>query len=356
MPERKVRASSLVPPPRGARHRIGETRDLAESIERHGLLQPPVVRKQNGRAEIIVGQRRAQVLARSNRMVSVTEVEASDAEALGMRLSEEFTRSEMDTPEKVEALVELKALLEAERGNPVRQSELARIVGTSSSTIKRYLGMASLPESVRRKARRRQAGPKKEAGASSESDEEPTISRTALMALGELSDRFTPQQHEFLSDKFARGMIPENTTRAAREALRWALDETVPKQARVSFLRNPGTTYHDGVRLARNIEDAAKSKARLRADPMISLIFRARTQLRIWSSALQDYADLAPYVSKHDRQELLEYTERAVSGLLKFKSALENGGKVARRPTEEVVRALERSNIIDVEVVQPSRQ
>jgi ParB family chromosome partitioning protein len=53
-----VRVADLVVNPRNPRHRLTQIDELAASMRNHGLLQPIVVHRQNGRLEVVAGHRR----------------------------------------------------------------------------------------------------------------------------------------------------------------------------------------------------------------------------------------------------------------------------------------------------------
>ncbi len=82
---------------------------LAQSIRQDGLIQPIVVRYNNGRPEIIAGERRVQAIRDYTGIKSVPArvVEASDLQARRISAAENFQREDLTAIEEVEAIVEL---------------------------------------------------------------------------------------------------------------------------------------------------------------------------------------------------------------------------------------------------------
>jgi ParB family chromosome partitioning protein len=119
--------------------------ELADSIEKHGLMQPIVVRAiKEGRYEIIAGERRwrAAKLA-SMREVPVIIREVDDAEALELALIENIQRADLNPLEEAAGYQRLMD----EFG--YTQEKLAPVVGKSRSHIANLLRLLKLPDSVK---------------------------------------------------------------------------------------------------------------------------------------------------------------------------------------------------------------
>jgi ParB/RepB/Spo0J family partition protein len=82
---------------------------LAGSIQQDGLIQPVVVRRNNGHPEIIAGERRVQAIRDYTGIKSVPArvVEASDIQSRRIAAAENFQREDLAAIETVEAIVEL---------------------------------------------------------------------------------------------------------------------------------------------------------------------------------------------------------------------------------------------------------
>ncbi len=118
--------------------------ELADSISKHGLLQPILVRPLTlGGYEIVAGERRY----RASRMAGLTEVpviirELSEAETMELALIENLQREDL-TP--LEEALGYDALMN-EHG--FTQEEVARSVGKSRPAVANALRLLRLPESI----------------------------------------------------------------------------------------------------------------------------------------------------------------------------------------------------------------
>lgn len=119
--------------------------ELANSIERNGVLQPLLVRPMaDGSYQLVAGERRW----RASRMAGLTEVpvvikEMSDEQAMEIALIENLQREDLNPIEEAEGLQLL-----IERYN-LTQEEAAARVGRSRPAIANALRLLNLPEKVR---------------------------------------------------------------------------------------------------------------------------------------------------------------------------------------------------------------
>lgn len=118
-----------------------EIEELANSIKRHGLLQPILVRKTGDGYEIIAGERRWQA-CRSLGMetIPVRFWLADDMEAFEAALVENIQRSDLNP---IEEAYGYKRLMERKG---MTQSEVAQTVSKGRSTIANALRLLDLPE------------------------------------------------------------------------------------------------------------------------------------------------------------------------------------------------------------------
>ena len=118
-----------------------EIEELANSIKRHGLLQPILVRKTGDGYEIIAGERRWQA-CRSLGMetIPVRFWLADDTEAFEAALVENIQRSDLHPIEEANGY---KRLMERKG---MTQSEVAQTVSKGRSTIANALRLLDLPE------------------------------------------------------------------------------------------------------------------------------------------------------------------------------------------------------------------
>src|SRR5438046_10090976 len=117
---------------------------LADSIRRHGLLQPLVVRRIAGRYELIAGERRLRAAVRAGlERLPVIVREARAEDRLELALIENVQRENLTPLEEAEAY---RHLID-ERG--LTQDELAERVGKSRPAITNTLRLLGLPDAVK---------------------------------------------------------------------------------------------------------------------------------------------------------------------------------------------------------------
>src|SRR5262245_9926729 len=117
---------------------------LAESIRRHGLLQPLVVRRAEHGYELIAGERRLRAARQAGlEEVPVAVRQATPPERLELALIENLQREDLTALEEAEAyrqLIEVYGLT---------QEDIAQRVGKSRPAIANALRLLSLPDSVK---------------------------------------------------------------------------------------------------------------------------------------------------------------------------------------------------------------
>lgn len=143
---RRVPLSAVAPSREQPRRRFQEESiaSLAESIERDGLLSPPMVRPCPGGYELIAGERRLRALKRLGAVtVDALVVEASDSEAAVLSLVENLQREELHYLDEAEACLRLV------RQHGLTQREIAVRLGRSQSAVANLMRLLALPETVR---------------------------------------------------------------------------------------------------------------------------------------------------------------------------------------------------------------
>lgn len=129
-------------------------RELAESIQKYGLLNPILVRpEQDGTFITLAGSRRLKAC----RLLGHQTIPALvvDGDPLQISLIENLVREELNPVDEAEALTELK-----EHGAFTLQ-ELSLIVGRSESYTSEILSLASLPETIKALVRTSEVQPTK---------------------------------------------------------------------------------------------------------------------------------------------------------------------------------------------------
>ncbi|MBI4382119.1 MAG: ParB/RepB/Spo0J family partition protein [candidate division NC10 bacterium] len=119
-------------------------KELAASIAAHGVLSPIILRREEGRLEVVAGERRL----RAARMAGLSAVpavvkELSGGEALEIALVENLQREDLNPIEQAEAYLRLQE----EFG--LTQEEVARRVGRDRSSVANALRLLRLPKQIR---------------------------------------------------------------------------------------------------------------------------------------------------------------------------------------------------------------
>lgn len=118
--------------------------ELADSIAKHGVIQPLLVRPMpDGSYQLVAGERRW----RASRMAGLTEVpvvikELSDDEAMALALIENLQREDLNAIEEAQGI---KALMDT---LSLTQDEASERVGKSRPAVANALRLLKLPDSV----------------------------------------------------------------------------------------------------------------------------------------------------------------------------------------------------------------
>jgi ParB family chromosome partitioning protein len=118
--------------------------ELCDSIREHGIIQPLIVRRVNGKLELIAGERRWRASRELGlKEVPVIEREASDKDVLEMALIENLQRADLNPIEEALAYQRLA------HDFSLKQEEIAQRVGKKRATIANTLRLLDLTEVVR---------------------------------------------------------------------------------------------------------------------------------------------------------------------------------------------------------------
>ncbi|MFH1059216.1 MAG: ParB/RepB/Spo0J family partition protein [Pseudomonadota bacterium] len=114
---------------------------LADSIKEHGLLEPLVVRLEEGRVVLVAGERRL----RAARLAGLSRVPCtvSEGDPAILALIENLHRQDLTPLEEAEAY----RRLQQQKGFGL--AELAQLAGKAVSTVSEILSLAKLPEPVK---------------------------------------------------------------------------------------------------------------------------------------------------------------------------------------------------------------
>lgn len=120
-----------------------EIEQLAESIKQVGIIQPIIVRINNGNYEIVAGERRYRAAKRAG-LTTIPAIirESDDTTTLTIALIENIQRSDLNSIEIAKAYKEILT-----RTN-ITQDELAEQVGKSRPSITNHLRLLELPKDI----------------------------------------------------------------------------------------------------------------------------------------------------------------------------------------------------------------
>jgi len=145
---RLIPIEDLDPNPNQPRQSMGDLSELTASIREKGVLEPLLVRKVDGRFQIIAGERRY----RAAQEAGLAELpciirESSDAETMEIALVENLQRKDLSPFEEADGL---KMLADA---YGYTHEDMAEKIGKSRSTITESFSLTAMPEDVRQLCR-----------------------------------------------------------------------------------------------------------------------------------------------------------------------------------------------------------
>ncbi len=145
---RLIPIEDIEPNPSQPRQTLGDLAELTASIREKGVLEPLLVRRVEGRYQIIAGERRyrAAVEAGLAELPCVVR-ESSDAETMEIALVENLQRKDLTPFEEGDGLKVL-----ADKFGYTHE-EMAEKLGKSRTTITESLSLAVMPEEVRQQCR-----------------------------------------------------------------------------------------------------------------------------------------------------------------------------------------------------------
>ena len=143
-----VPINQIIPNPQQPRYKIKEEnlKELASSIQEHGILQPLVVSRdeENDRYILIAGERRLRAATLINlEMVPVIIRQATEQQRLELALIENIQRADLTPLETAEAYHQLNEIFN------LSHEEIAKRVGKSRVAITNNVRLLKLPQAVR---------------------------------------------------------------------------------------------------------------------------------------------------------------------------------------------------------------
>jgi ParB family transcriptional regulator, chromosome partitioning protein len=145
---RLIPIEDIDPNPDQPRQSMGDLAELTASVREKGVLEPLLVRRVDGRFQIIAGERRY----RAAQEAGLAELpcvirESSDAETMEIALIENLQRKDLSAFEEADGLKVL-----AEKYGYTHE-DMAEKIGKSRSTITESLSLTAMPEEVRQLCR-----------------------------------------------------------------------------------------------------------------------------------------------------------------------------------------------------------
>ena len=146
--KKQVRLSYIEPNRNQPRKEFDEDtiRELAESIEEHGLIQPILVRPlDNGMYQIVAGERRwraLRMLGWQDKEIPVVIKELDDEETAKIALVENVLREDLNPVDEAKAYCELIEKYD------MTQESVAKLVGKARSSVTNSMRILKLPENV----------------------------------------------------------------------------------------------------------------------------------------------------------------------------------------------------------------
>ncbi|MEM8550887.1 MAG: ParB/RepB/Spo0J family partition protein [Pseudomonadota bacterium] len=143
---RLIPIEALVPNPYNPRSSFAEDalEELTQSVAKHGVISPIVVRGSDGHYEIIAGERRWRAAQKAGlHKVPVIVKSISAGEALELALIENVQREDLNPIEEANGYQRLISEFSH------RQEDLAKLIGKSRSHVANTLRLLNLPPSIR---------------------------------------------------------------------------------------------------------------------------------------------------------------------------------------------------------------
>jgi len=145
---RMVQVTSITSNHDQPRTALGDLSDLMASIEKHGVLEPLLVRRRNGGYELVSGERRFHAAMQVGLSeVPCIELTVSDEHALEIALVENLQRQDLNPFEEAEGFLTLIDKY------GYTHEQVAQAVGRSRVTVTETVKILKLPDTVRQACR-----------------------------------------------------------------------------------------------------------------------------------------------------------------------------------------------------------
>ncbi len=146
---RMISIEQIEPNPHQPRRHIGDLSDMVASIKEKGILEPILVRNNEGRFQIIAGERRYQAAKKAGlQHIPCIEVDVDNRGMLEISLIENLQRKDLNPFEESAAIQRLSDQFR------YTHEEIARKLGKSRTVITEALSLNRMPEEIQERCRR----------------------------------------------------------------------------------------------------------------------------------------------------------------------------------------------------------
>jgi ParB family chromosome partitioning protein len=145
---RMIRVTAITSNHDQPRTNLGDLEDLVASIEKHGVLEPLLVRRRNGGYELVSGERRFHAAMQVGLSeLPCIELEVSDQRALEIALVENLQRQDLNPWEEADGF---RTLVEK---YGYTHEQVAEAIGRSRVTVTESLKILEIPAALRERCR-----------------------------------------------------------------------------------------------------------------------------------------------------------------------------------------------------------
>lgn len=144
---KEIDIASIVPNPDQPRQTFNEDslRELADSIARHGLLQPVTVKRkedEEGKYTLVAGERRFRAHQLLGRL-TIPSIVLTSGNTDELSIIENLQREDLNPIEEAEALAKLMARYD------YTQEALGKVIGKAQATVSNLLNLTKLPTQIK---------------------------------------------------------------------------------------------------------------------------------------------------------------------------------------------------------------
>jgi ParB family chromosome partitioning protein len=215
-------------------------KELAQSIEQKGVLQPIIIqKKEDDSIYLVAGERRL----RAAKLAGLTKIPAilNQGNAAEIAIIENLQRENLNPVEEADALDRMI------KHHGYSQEQLAKVIGKSKSTVSEVLSLSRLPEKVKDEVRRAELN-----------------HQYPRRLLVEVAKQKTPDKMQSLFDKIKsddlksdqiRGITKNPTERKRRERLAIVLDKAKIFNKALKNLNLSSFEDNDKVKIIKELEN-----------------------------------------------------------------------------------------------------